>query len=73
MTYFSENYYVNLYICEFVQLEVEAEAKANFLTNRAKEIRQEDEDDIKLCNKLILGTKCQAIRDAQVAEKKTIE
>ncbi|XP_073970075.1 cilia- and flagella-associated protein 45-like isoform X2 [Rhodnius prolixus] len=55
------------------QLEVEAEAKANFLTNRAKEIRQEDEDDIKLCNKLILGTKCQAIRDAQVAEKKTID
>ncbi|KAK9498592.1 hypothetical protein O3M35_003189 [Rhynocoris fuscipes] len=54
------------------QLEIEAEAKANFLSNRAKEIRQEDDDDIKLCNNLVLGTKCQAIRDAQVAEKKTM-
>uniref|UniRef100_A0A146MAN6 Cilia- and flagella-associated protein 45 n=1 Tax=Lygus hesperus TaxID=30085 RepID=A0A146MAN6_LYGHE len=54
------------------KLETEAEAKSNFLLNRAKEVRQEDDDDIKLCNKLILGTKCQAIRDAQVAEKQTI-
>uniref|UniRef100_A0A0K8SH22 Cilia- and flagella-associated protein 45 n=1 Tax=Lygus hesperus TaxID=30085 RepID=A0A0K8SH22_LYGHE len=54
------------------KLETEAEAKSNFLLNRAKEVRQEDDDDINLCNKLILGTKCQAIRDAQVAEKQTI-
>ncbi|XP_014250984.1 cilia- and flagella-associated protein 45-like [Cimex lectularius] len=55
------------------KLEQEAEAKANFLLNRAKEIREEDNDKIKLCNKLILSTKCHAIRDAQVAEKQTIQ
>lgn len=55
------------------ELEHAAKHKANALLQKAKEVRQEDEDDIKLCNKLLLETKCQAIRDAQILERKQIE
>ncbi|CAH1401074.1 unnamed protein product [Nezara viridula] len=55
------------------KLEYVAKLKANLLLQKAKAVRQEDDDDIKLCNKLLLGTKCQAIRDAQIMERKQIQ
>ncbi|XP_014291245.1 cilia- and flagella-associated protein 45 isoform X2 [Halyomorpha halys] len=55
------------------KLEYVAKLKANLLLQKAKAVRQEDHDDIKLCNKLLLGTKCQAIRDAQIMERKQIK
>lgn len=56
-----------------MQVEEEAARKATHLLARAHELRQEQEDEIKKCNALILATKCHAIRDAQIAEKKLIE
>ncbi|XP_039287786.1 cilia- and flagella-associated protein 45 [Nilaparvata lugens] len=55
------------------ELEEEAERRNNHLLARAYELRQEQEDEIKKCNTLILSTKCHAIRDAQVAEKALIK
>ncbi|XP_075210532.1 cilia- and flagella-associated protein 45-like [Lycorma delicatula] len=55
------------------ELEEEANRRANHLLQRAFELRQEQEDEIKKCNALILGTKCHAIRDAQIAEKMLIQ
>ncbi|XP_074652941.1 cilia- and flagella-associated protein 45-like isoform X2 [Tubulanus polymorphus] len=54
-------------------LEEEAREKSEHLLERANEQRQEQEDEIKYLNELILNAKCHAIRDAQVLEKKTIE
>lgn len=54
-------------------LEREARDKANYLLKRAWELRFEDEDEVKRANSLILQAKCQAIRDAQLAEHKLIE
>lgn len=55
------------------RLEREARDKANYLLKRAWELRQEDEDEVKKANSLILQAKCQAIRDAQLAEHKLIQ
>lgn len=44
----------------------------NLLITRAQELQKEREDEMKLCNSLILMSKCQTIRDAQVAEKTLI-
>ncbi|KAK6641169.1 hypothetical protein RUM44_012878 [Polyplax serrata] len=54
-------------------LEREARDKANYLLKRAWELRHEDEDEVKKANSLILQAKCQAIRDAQLAEHKLIQ
>jgi len=54
------------------QFEEEAKEKANYLLQRAWELRMEQEDDVKAANSLILKTKCQAIRDAQLAEKQIV-
>lgn len=43
------------------------------MLNKAFELRQNQEDEIKQCNSLILGTKCLAIRCAQIAEKELIQ
>lgn len=55
------------------EMEREARDKANYLLKRAWELKKEDEDDVKAANSLILKTKCQAIRDAQLAERKLIQ
>ncbi|KAK7791081.1 hypothetical protein R5R35_000504 [Gryllus longicercus] len=47
--------------------------QANYALARAYELRQEQDDDVKKFNSVILQTKCHAIREAQVAEKKLIE
>uniref|UniRef100_A0A8D8RI61 Cilia- and flagella-associated protein 45 n=1 Tax=Cacopsylla melanoneura TaxID=428564 RepID=A0A8D8RI61_9HEMI len=44
----------------------------NLLISRAIELQREREDEMKLCNSLLLMSKCQTIRDAQVAEKTLI-
>lgn len=46
--------------------------KNEYLLQRAKELRQEQEDEIKKANGIILATKCRAIRNAQIAEKRVI-
>lgn len=55
---------------KLTDMEREAKDKANYLLKRAWELKKEDEDEVKLANSLILKTKCQAIRDAQLAERK---
>ncbi|KAJ3227634.1 Cilia- and flagella-associated protein 45 [Clydaea vesicula] len=54
------------------ELEQEAKQKANYLLAKAKMQLEEQEDDIKHLNELMLYAKCVAIRDVQVEEKKMI-
>ncbi|XP_072840038.2 cilia- and flagella-associated protein 45 isoform X2 [Pogona vitticeps] len=54
-------------------LEEEAKERAQYLLERAADLRLEQEDEIKTLNKVILEAKCHAIRDAQILEKKQIE
>ncbi|PSN55986.1 hypothetical protein C0J52_02150 [Blattella germanica] len=54
-------------------LESDARRRATHLLRRAFEMKQEQEDEVKRANGLILSTKCHAIRNAQIAEKKQIE
>ncbi|KAL5237785.1 hypothetical protein ACI65C_005195 [Semiaphis heraclei] len=58
---------------KLAQLDEEANKKTNYLLNRAYELRQEQEYEIKQCNSLILSTKCHAIRCAQIEEKELIK
>ncbi|KAI9184302.1 hypothetical protein H9P43_003355 [Blastocladiella emersonii ATCC 22665] len=53
-------------------VEREAKEKANYLLAKAQMQMDEEEDDIKRMNELILYAKCVAIRDAQVEEKELI-
>lgn len=43
-----------------------------YLLQRAFEMQQEQEDEIKNVNSIILASKCLAIREAQIAEKNVI-
>jgi len=54
------------------ELEEEEQEKREYLQKRANQMRQEQEDEIKYLNELILNAKCHAIRDAQIVEKKHI-
>lgn len=53
--------------------DVEAKLEAEHYLARAKQLQLEQEDEVKLANKVILATKCQAIRDAQLEEKQRIQ
>lgn len=53
-------------------VETEAAIKNQYVLQRAFELRQEQEDEIKNANGLILATKCLAIRQAQILEKELI-
>ncbi|RLU21710.1 hypothetical protein DMN91_006086 [Ooceraea biroi] len=55
------------------EIEEEARKKMMHILERARNMRLEQEEEIQECNRLILATKCRAIRDAQIAEKKLIE
>ncbi|XP_063237112.1 cilia- and flagella-associated protein 45-like [Bacillus rossius redtenbacheri] len=57
---------------KLAEVDLEAKKRAEHLLQRAFELRQEQEDEVKDANRVILGTKCHAIRDAQIAEKKLI-
>lgn len=50
-------------------LEAEAKAKSNYLLAKAQLQLEEQEDEIKHMNELMLYAKCVAIRDKQVEEK----
>lgn len=50
-----------------------AKEDAEYLLKKANEQRQEQEDEIKRLNELILNVKVHAIRDAQLAEKQQIK
>lgn len=54
-------------------LEEEAKEQAEHLLSRANEMRQEQEDEIKHLNEVILNAKCHAIRDAQILEKDQVK
>lgn len=43
--------------------------RTSHLLKRANDLKHENELDVQTANSLILATKCQAIRDAQIAEK----
>ncbi|VVC24428.1 Hypothetical protein CINCED_3A005033 [Cinara cedri] len=58
---------------QLARLDDEANKKSNYLLARAQQLRQDQEDEIKRCNSLILSTKCHAIRNAQIAEKQLIQ
>lgn len=54
-------------------LEEEARKQAEVLLQKALEQRQDQEDEIKALNELILNAKIQAIRDEQILEKQQIK
>lgn len=56
-----------------LKLEADAERKAAHLLARARELQQESQDEVKSANRLIISTKCHAIRSAQMAEKQLIQ
>ena len=47
----------------------EAKKQGQYLLQKAQEQMEEQEDEIKKLNELILNAKCHAIRDAQLVEK----
>ncbi|XP_046596388.1 cilia- and flagella-associated protein 45 isoform X1 [Neodiprion lecontei] len=55
------------------EVEAEARKRTMHLLERAFNLKLEQEEEIQKCNRLILETKCRAIRDAQISEKKLIE
>jgi len=50
----------------------EAQLEAEHYLARAKQMQLEQEEEVKRANKIILATKCQAIRDAQMAERERL-
>lgn len=60
-------------LTDYEQIEEEAQKKKDYLLNRAFELRQDQEDEIKQCNSIIMNTKCHAIRSAQIAEKERLQ
>lgn len=48
------------------EIEEEARKRTMHVLERAHNMRLEQEEEIQKCNRLILETKCRAIRDAQV-------
>ncbi|XP_017780721.1 PREDICTED: cilia- and flagella-associated protein 45-like [Nicrophorus vespilloides] len=55
------------------KVESDAKRKNMYLLQRAFEMQQEQEDEIKNVNSIILASKCLAIREAQIAEKNLIK
>lgn len=53
------------------EIEAEARKRTMHLLERAFNLKLEEEEEIQKCNRLILETKCRAIRDAQVNELKS--
>ena len=51
----------------------EAKERSQYLLEKAQEQMEEEEDEIKKLNELILNAKCHAIRDAQLIEKVEIK
>ncbi|XP_031566387.1 cilia- and flagella-associated protein 45-like [Actinia tenebrosa] len=58
---------------KLTDLEQEAKVRSQHLLEKANEQMEEQEDEIKKLNELILNAKCHAIRDAQLIEKVEIK
>nr|XP_036879922.1 cilia- and flagella-associated protein 45 [Manis javanica] len=58
---------------KLTDLEEEAKERAQSLLQRAHQLRQGQEEELKDMSKIILNAKCHAIRDAQMLEKKLIQ
>ncbi|XP_033359201.1 cilia- and flagella-associated protein 45-like isoform X2 [Bombus vosnesenskii] len=58
---------------QLAEIEEEARKRAKHVLERAEKMKLEQEEEIQKCNRIILETKCRAIRDAQIAEKKLME
>ncbi|KAA3682381.1 uncharacterized protein DEA37_0013044 [Paragonimus westermani] len=58
---------------KLTDLEEEARKQAEILLQKALEQRQDQEDEIRELNELILNAKIQAIRDEQILEKQQIK
>ncbi|XP_043518237.1 cilia- and flagella-associated protein 45-like isoform X1 [Frieseomelitta varia] len=58
---------------QLIEIEEEARKRAKHVLERAENMKLEREEEIQKCNRIILETKCRAIRDAQIAEKRLIE
>lgn len=54
------------------EIEEEARKRRMHILDRAENMRLEQEENIQKCNRLILETKCRAIRDAQVNVDRSI-
>lgn len=52
-----------------LEIEEEARKRANHILERAENMKLEQEEELQKCNRIILETKCRAIRDAQVNNK----
>lgn len=55
------------------EIEEEAKKRTMHILERACNMRLEQEEEIQKCNRIILETKCRAIRDAQVNIDSTID
>ena len=51
----------------------EAKEKSQYLLQKAQEQMEEQEDEIKKLNEIILNARCHAIRDEQLVEKTEIK
>ncbi|XP_030834284.1 cilia- and flagella-associated protein 45 [Strongylocentrotus purpuratus] len=58
---------------KLTDLEEEAKEQGEYLLAKAREQQEEQEDEIKHLNELMLNAKCHAIRDAQILEKGIIK
>lgn len=54
------------------EIEEEARKRTMHFLERANNLRLEQEEEIQKCNRIILETKCRAIRDAQVTADSTV-
>jgi Trichohyalin-plectin-homology domain len=52
--------------------DIETQLEAEHYLARAKLMQLEQEDEVKTAKKIILAAKCQAIRDAQMAERERL-
>jgi len=52
-----------------LQIEIEAKKNNDYLLEKLKNVNDNEEDEIKKLNELILYVKCGVIRDLQIEEK----
>lgn len=58
---------------ELIEIEEEVRKRTQHVLDRAQNMKLEQEEEIQKCNRIILETKCRAIRDAQVNEQLKIK
>jgi hypothetical protein len=73
ISYSASNFPIRLIGSHLVFHVQEARAKNEFLLKKAQRLLEEQEDEIKQLNEMIISAKCHAIREAQIAEKQVIK